>query len=60
MICVIKKGNLYVSRPGSEQSYTWRLEEARFYPTRQEAEKDLCPENEMVVPLNTILPLDSI
>ena len=45
----------FVSRSGSAHSYTGLLQYARSYPTRQAAERDLCPENERVVPVETIL-----
>lgn len=32
----------YVSQPGSARSYTGRLEDARIYPTREQAERDPC------------------
>jgi len=40
-----------VSRPGSRRSYTSNLSECQRFSTREEAEKDLCIENEDVVNL---------
>jgi hypothetical protein len=39
----------YVGKPGSKHSYTTRIDLARVYKTKEEAEKDRCPENEHVV-----------
>lgn len=32
----------YVSKPGSEKSYTPKLERARMFPTRRDAEQHAC------------------
>lgn len=42
------KGGHYVARDGSKKSYTNKMEYARNYLTREEAEKDLCKENEYI------------
>lgn len=39
----------YVSRPGSRASYTFILQHARAFPTRESAERELCPGNERVL-----------
>lgn len=55
---VIKRtdqGGGYLAMPGSQNSYTKKLEEARTFPTRQQAEKERCPGNEIVIPLNELL-----
>jgi len=39
----------YVSRPGSLRSYTNRLEDARVFRHREQAEKERCVENETLV-----------
>lgn len=39
----------YVARPGSKNSYTKFLQHARVFRTREEAERDRCPENERIV-----------
>lgn len=44
----------FVARPGSERSYTNKLEDARVYPSRDAARADLCIENEHVVSLESI------
>lgn len=49
------QGGGFVSRPGSEKSYTRNLENARIFKTRGEAEADRCPGNEVVVDLADLL-----
>ncbi len=39
----------FVSRPGSQHSYTPLLQKARTWETREAAERELCPENEQVL-----------
>lgn len=39
----------YVAKPGSKNSYTKVLQHARVFRTREEAERDRCPENERIV-----------
>lgn len=41
----------YVAKPGSAHSYVFALVNARKFSTKEEAERDLCPENERVVDL---------
>ena len=48
---VIKKGCLYVSKPGSKSSYTQLLQYAQTYPTRAAAESNACG-NEHVEAVN--------
>jgi hypothetical protein len=55
---VIKRtdqGEGYVTRPGSRSSYTSRLENARVFETREQAEGHRCPGNEIVVNVNDLL-----
>ena len=42
----------YVAPGGSYKSYTKDIRKARLYLTKEEAEKDRCPVNEVVVPLD--------
>lgn len=44
-----KKGG-YVAQPGSHNSYTFSAEKVRLFDTEEEAEKDRCPKNEVVLP----------
>jgi hypothetical protein len=48
MYC-IKKGNLYVSKSGSKNSYTNIIQSARQFNTIESARCELCPENERIV-----------
>lgn len=49
VIYKIQRGRrMYVKPQGSARSYTYWLEYARKYPTREAAEADRCPENEYV------------
>lgn len=43
------QGGGYVARKGHPASYTRSLEYARTYSTKEEAESDLCKENEIIV-----------
>lgn len=45
---VIKKGGYYVANPGSKNSYTNKIETARKFSTKEQAEKEKCG-NETVV-----------
>lgn len=51
----VDSGGGYVSKPGSEKSYTRSIERAKTFASRKEAEGDLCVENEVVVSLREIL-----
>lgn len=44
----------YVTHPGSRNSYTRSLEQARTFPTREEAERECCG-NERAVAVSSIL-----
>ena len=39
----------FVARSGSQHSYTNRIDLARVYETKAEADKDLCPDNERII-----------
>lgn len=55
---VIKRtdqGGGYVAQSGSKSSYTTSLELARKFPTREAAEAERCPGNEVVLDVNDIL-----
>ena len=39
----------YVNVPGLKCSYTSRIQCARAYPTKEAADRERCPENEIVV-----------
>lgn len=42
----------YVTRPGSDKSYTTKLDDARIFASRADAEAEACG-NETIVPLTT-------
>jgi hypothetical protein len=53
---VIKKVNGgYVAKAGSEKAYTPSLEKARKFPSKAAAEADACVENEVVLPVESLL-----
>lgn len=58
MSYVIKRtpDGAYVARRGSASSYTRVLQHARAFSTREAAEADRCPDNEVIVPLSNELP----
>lgn len=43
------QGGGYVAPPGSVKSYTRRKDRAQRFPTRQAAEAERCPGNEIIV-----------
>lgn len=45
----------YVTPPGTASSYTNRLQWARIYRTREDAERERCPRNETIVSLESQL-----
>ena len=57
MYYVIKRtdqGGEYVSKPGNKSSYTNSIRNMRKYTTKEEAESDKCPGNEVVIPLDSL------
>jgi len=55
MAFVIMKGNLFVAESGHASSYTNDLCSARKFETREEAERNVCPENENIKDFNRLL-----
>lgn len=47
------QGGGWVARPGSSGSYTKCLSRVRVFASREEAERNRCPENEVVEELYT-------
>ena len=41
-VLVRNEDGKYVNKPGSERAYTTKLEQARKFPTRHDAERDKC------------------
>jgi len=52
---VVRGDGMFVARSGSEHSYTNKLQNARLFKTRAEAEKDCCG-NERVCPVTDFMP----
>lgn len=49
---VIKRtdqGGGYVAKQGLRSSYTCNINKVRFFSTKEEAEQNRCPENEVIV-----------
>lgn len=48
---VIKRTSdgLYVALPGLKSSYVKNLQYARTFPTREQAVREVCPDNERIV-----------
>jgi hypothetical protein len=45
---IVRDDGVYVSLPGSEHSYTRKLQHARVWSSRESAERERCPGNEHV------------
>jgi len=52
---IIKKGCLYVANSGSKNSYTNRIEKARKFPTKEQAEKEKCGNETVINFLNYLI-----
>jgi hypothetical protein len=46
-----RRDGVYVARPGAPSSYTKKLEEALTFSTYDDAERNLCPGNETIEPI---------
>lgn len=44
----------YVSRPGLKESYTKNIEKIRVFATMEDAQRERCVEDEVVVPMDEI------
>jgi len=49
------QGGGYVAKPGRKHSYTHELQHAQTFYTKEEAEKNSCVKNEIVVDLDDIV-----
>lgn len=49
------QGGGFVAKPGSKNSYTKDIGQARKFKTREKADKDLCVDNEVVEPVEIYL-----
>jgi hypothetical protein len=52
MFILVRTDGKYVAKPGSKNSYTSKLANARQFPTREAAESDRCPGNESIQETN--------
>lgn len=52
---VIKGSRGYVAKSGSETLYVRTLQQARKFKTKEEAQANMCPENEHIVDANSII-----
>lgn len=41
----------YVTNPGSEKSFSLRLQDARVFPSKEIADKERCPDSDVAVPM---------
>lgn len=55
MYVIVRTDGKFVAPPGQAKSYTDKLQHARTFPTREEAEKERCPGNESVRSVASIL-----
>jgi hypothetical protein len=46
------QGGGWVARPGHPGSYTGKLQHARVFGSMEEAERNRCPGNEIILPLD--------
>ena len=51
----IDQGGGYVAIPGSKNSYTKNLRNLRKFNTIEEAERELCVENEIIVSVESLM-----
>jgi hypothetical protein len=49
------QGGGYVAKPGSKKSYTNKVKNMRKFDSEEEAERERCPGNEMVLPIATVI-----
>ena len=55
---VIKRtdqGKGYLAPSGSHNTYTHDLEKAKIFSTKEKAERDICPGNEIILSVDSIL-----
>ena len=51
----IDQGGGYVAPPGQHSSYTKSIEKAQKYQTKEAAEAELCPGNEIILNVRDLL-----
>lgn len=55
MYVIRRSDGKYVSKPGSQSSYTNRLENAQKFATKEAADANRCPGNESTVSVDSLL-----
>ena len=55
MFVIRRNDGAFVAPSGSRGSYTLALQHARTFATREAAERELCPDNENIVPVDSIM-----
>lgn len=50
----VDKAIRYLKRRGLKESYTKNIEKVRVFATREDAQRELCVENEIIVPMDEI------
>jgi len=45
----------YIAKPGCKKSYTFNVKHMRKFATREQAQKELCVENEVVVSVAEVM-----
>ena len=48
---LVRNDGMFVTPPGEKHSYTKYLQNARQFPTREDAERERCVGNEYVAPM---------
>ena len=55
MFVIMRNDGKYVAASGSEPAYTSKLQNAWVYPTRENALQHLCPDNEQILAVSSVL-----
>lgn len=48
------QGGGYVSKPGLKEAYTTNLDKVRIFTSKEDAERNRCIENEIIIPLSDL------
>jgi hypothetical protein len=52
---IVRDDGKFVAPPGQEKSYSDKLQDAWGFPTREAAQRQVCPGNERIVPITDII-----
>lgn len=55
MYVIQRTDGAFVAPSGSRASYTWALQNARTWPSKEAAEPELCPGNERIVAVADVM-----